>query len=225
MGSKIFVDYSLNKKANSIFDKDLYFGQNTKGIFLRVKDEAALSEINRIGKLLFYDPVLSGNNMRSCASCHKSSEYFTDTVATRAFQLNHRDLLTRNSPTLINAGFNYLIMLDGKHISLQGQVKDVITNSKELGSNEREVMKKLLSCPDYKRAFENLLQYTPQEPEITFDHIASAITFYYELRFQYAAHGDELKETNINHNELEWIVLFLRYKKKTNYNINNYLKR
>lgn len=47
----------------------------------------------------------------------------------------------------------------------------------------------------------------------------------YELRFQYAAHGDELKETTITHDELEWIVLFLRYKKKTNYNINNYLKR
>jgi hypothetical protein len=47
----------------------------------------------------------------------------------------------------------------------------------------------------------------------------------YELRFQYAAHGDELKEASITHDELEWIVLFLRYKKKTNYNINDYLKR
>ena len=55
-----------------------------KGIYSLVEDEKTLSEIRRIGKLLFYDPILSGNNMRSCASCHKPLEYFTDTVARTA---------------------------------------------------------------------------------------------------------------------------------------------
>ena len=69
--TKSMVDYSLNKKEITIFNKALYNGQNPKGIFLRVSDEKVLNEIDHLGKLLFYDPILSGNNQRSCASCHK----------------------------------------------------------------------------------------------------------------------------------------------------------
>jgi len=36
----------------------------------------------------------------------------------------------------------------------------------------------------------------------------------YEMRFQYPSHQDELKETNITVLELDWVVLFLQYKKK-----------
>ena len=194
--SKSFVDYSLNKKANSIFSKDLYYGQNAKGIFLRVKDEAVLAQIDKIGKLLFYDPILSGNNMRSCVSCHKPTEYFTDTLSASSFQFNHHDFLARNSPSLINAGYNHLLMLDGKHISLQDQVKDVITNPLEMGCDENSVLKKVLSCAEYKAAFTNLLQYTPQQSEITLDHIASAITFYYGKFSRYYSPFDDAMNEN-----------------------------
>lgn len=37
----------------------------------------------------------------------------------------------------------------------------------------------------------------------------------YEIRIQYQAHEDDLKETNVTHDELEFIVLYLRYKKKS----------
>jgi cytochrome c peroxidase len=177
--SKSYIDYTLNKNATTIFSKALYHGQNTKGIFIRVQDAAVLKEIDRIGKLLFYDPILSGNNLRSCASCHKPTEYFTDTVATRALDFNRKEVLPRNSPSLLNVAYNHLVMMDGKHISLQGQTKEVIFNATEMGSDEKEALKKILSCKEYKTAFAKLLAYTPQEKEITYDHIVSAITFYY----------------------------------------------
>ena len=106
--SKSLVDYSLNKKEITIFNKALYNGQNSKGIFLRVTDEKALAEIDRLGKLLFYDPILSGNNSRSCASCHKPTEYFTDTINTTASQFNRQNLLPRNAPSLVNTQYNHL---------------------------------------------------------------------------------------------------------------------
>lgn len=195
--SKSFVDYSLNKNASSIFSKELYYGQSEKGIFLRVKDENVLAKIDAIGKLLFFDPILSVNNKRSCASCHKPTQYFTDTAATTAIQLNQQDYLTRNTPSLINAGFNHLLMMDGKHISLQNQTRAVIENPIELGSNEKEVLHKILSCPDYKKAFENLLQYTPAETEVTLEHITSAITIYYgKFSKQYAPFDDAINRGN-----------------------------
>lgn len=174
-----FNDFSLNNNANSIFDKSLYSPQNTKGIFSLVEDEAILGEIKKIGKLLFYDPILSGNNMRSCASCHKPTEYFTDTSLATAFQFDRQQHLPRNAPSLINSVFNHLVMLDGKHISLQGQAREVMLNPIEMNSAEKELVKKVMSCKEYKDAFKKFLQYTPEEKNVSLTHIVSAITFYY----------------------------------------------
>ena len=173
-----YNDYTLNNNIQSIFDKSLYASQNTKGLYSMVEDEKTLREIRYIGKLLFYDPILSGNNMRSCASCHKPTEYFTDTTIGLAFQFDKQQRLPRNTPTLINSVYNHLLMLDGKHISLQAQGKDVITNPNEMGSNEKELIKKVLSCKVYKEAFKSFLKLTPEEKDITINHIVSAITFY-----------------------------------------------
>jgi cytochrome c peroxidase len=189
--SRSNVDYALNKKSKSIFSKQLYNGQNAKGIFLRVDDSAALAEIDRLGKLLFYDPVLSGNNKRSCASCHKPTEFFTDTVVATSPQFDQAGGLPRNTPSLVNVVYNHLAMLDGKHISLQDQTKSVITNIAEMNSTEKEILEKVLSCADYKKAFKNLVQLTPWEPEISLEHLSSAITFYYSKFSNYYAPFDD----------------------------------
>jgi cytochrome c peroxidase len=173
-----YNDYTLNNNIQSIFDKSLYTSQNIKGLYSMVEDEKTLGEIRYIGKLLFYDPILSGNNMRSCASCHKPSEYFTDTTMTTALQFDKQHRLPRNTPTLINSVYNHLLMLDGKHISLQNQGRDVITSPNEMNSNEKEVIKKVLSCKVYKEAFKSFLKLTPEEKDITLNHIVSAITYY-----------------------------------------------
>jgi cytochrome c peroxidase len=173
-----YNDYTLNNNIQSIFDKSLYASQNTKGLYSMVEDEKTLREIRYIGKLLFYDPILSGNNMRSCASCHKPTEYFTDTTNGLAFQFDKQQRLPRNTPTLINSVYNHLLMLDGKHISLQAQGRDVITNPNEMNSNEKELIKKVLSCKIYKDAFKSFLKLTPEEKDITLNHIVSAITYY-----------------------------------------------
>ena len=36
----------------------------------------------------------------------------------------------------------------------------------------------------------------------------------YEMRFQYPEHNDDLKETQVSVEEMDWIVDFLRYKRK-----------
>lgn len=177
--SRSMIDYSLNKQAKSIFDKALYNAQNPKGMYIRVEDTAALAEIEKTGKLLFYDPLLSGNNQRSCASCHQPAAYFTDTTISAPLSYNRKDLLSRNAPSLVNCVYNHLLMLDGKHINLINQTKAVITNPDEMNCTEEEVLKKVQSCNEYKFTFKKLVKLTPQEKEITFEHIISAITYYY----------------------------------------------
>jgi cytochrome c peroxidase len=196
ISSKSNVDYSLTKTSTSIFSKTLYNGQNSKGVFLRVTDEQVLAELDKVGKQLFYDPILSGNNMRSCISCHQSTEFFTDTTVAASMQYNHTDPLERNSPSLLNAPYNHLLMLDGKHITMKDQAKAVITNPKEMGADAEEVLKKILSCKEYKNTFKKLLKYTPQEKEITIEHITSAITFYYSKFSKCSAPFDDAMNTD-----------------------------
>lgn len=186
-----FNDYSLNNEAESIFEKTLFNSQNTKGIFSLVEDEALMAEVKKIGKLLFYDPILSANNSRSCASCHKPTEYFTDTSQATAFQFDHNLKLSRNTPSLINSVYNHLLMLDGKHISLQDQGKDVMHNPQEMNMAKDELVKKIMSCCEYKDAFKRFLKHTPEEKEVVMDHIISAITFYYADFSQYQAPFDD----------------------------------
>lgn len=179
VSSKSNLDYSLNKNATSIFSKNLYFAQNTKGLFKRVTDQKTLNEIEQIGKMLFYDPILSANNLRSCASCHSPKQFFVDTLTQTSIQYNRKDYLPRNTPTLLNANYNHLVMLDGKHLGLQEQATAVMTNPIEMGSNEKELVNKVLSCNEYKNAFQTFLQFTPEEKKISIEHICSALTLYY----------------------------------------------
>jgi cytochrome c peroxidase len=174
-----FNDYTLNDSCMNIFSKQLYRGQQTRGVYFMAKDAKIMDEIKHTGKLLFYDPLLSENNQRSCASCHKPTEFFTDTTAATPFGFNHTDRLARNAPTLINAVYNHLIMQDGKHVSLQGQAKDVMQNTVEMGSSEKAIMEKVLSCREYKNAFKKFLPYAKPETIITLDQVVAAIVLYY----------------------------------------------
>lgn len=177
--SASYNDYALDDNCLSIFDKALYRAQNTKGIYSPVQDHKTLDEIRRVGKLLFYDPILSGNNRRSCASCHKPAQYFTDTTVQTNLEYEQVNPLSRNTLSLINTTFNHLIMMDGRHISLQEQAKEVMMHEKEMNSKEEELIKKVLSCKEYRDAFKRFLKHTPEEKQVTLSHITSALTLYY----------------------------------------------
>jgi cytochrome c peroxidase len=194
--SSSFNDFTLNNDCMSIFNKSLYMPQNAKGVYSLVSDKETLKEIKAVGKLLFYDPILSGNNERSCASCHKPTEYFTDTAAVTSLQFGGKSRLARNTPTLINVVYNHLLMLDGKHISLQSQGKDVMTNPLEMGCSEEDILKKIMSCKEYRSAFKKFLKATPENKEITFDYIASAITYFYTDFSNYYSPFDNAMNNN-----------------------------
>lgn len=174
-----YTDYALNNDATGIFSKDLYTGQITKGVFRRTDDPSMLSLLDSLGNLLFFDPILSGNGQRSCASCHRPDMCFTDTTRATAIAFDHQGALARNAPSLVNAPFNHLLMQDGLHIDAQGQALAVITEPHEMGGQEQEVLARVLSCPDYERGFNRLLRATPQFRKVDMQHVVSAITYHY----------------------------------------------
>ncbi|MCP4123496.1 MAG: cytochrome C peroxidase [Bacteroidetes bacterium] len=176
--SMSFNDYSLNNDARSIFSKELYEGQNAAGMFASVKDEEVLHDIKAVGRQLFFDPILSGNNKRSCASCHKPDQFLGDGLKYN-LHLSGTDVLTRNTPTLVNVVYNHLLLLDGKQISAQSQAIGVMTNPDEMGSIKEEITEKVMSCKEYKKAFNSFLPYSRGSKSVSINHIVSAITLFY----------------------------------------------
>jgi cytochrome c peroxidase len=80
--------------------------------------------------------------------------------------------------------------MDGKHISLENQALDVITNPAEMGSTEKEALEKVLSCGDYKAVFKKYLKATPQYKTINIEHLSSALMLYYSDFSNYYAPFD-----------------------------------
>lgn len=186
-----YMDYSLDDEALSIFDKNLFKAQNTKGIFSRISNKKILDEIDSIGKLLFYDPILSGDNKRSCASCHKLDNYLADTSLAAELKFNSTVALGRNQPSLINSVYNHLLNLDGKFLTLQDQAKGVITNPEEMGGNEEDVVKKVLSVPLYKEYLNRFSSMSNDKEKVSIKHITSALTYFYGKFSNYYSPFDE----------------------------------
>jgi len=104
-----------------------------------------------LGKQLFFDPRLSGDNTRSCAGCHLPDRAFTDGLP-RARGAGGRQL-GRNTPTLLNVGFYSAYFWDGRAASLEAQALVPIQSPDEMNQNLDELEKELSAVPGYAAQF------------------------------------------------------------------------
>lgn len=105
-----------------------------------------------LGKALFYEPALSGNNRISCATCHQPELHFTDTLEkSRAFDGHSQ--VKRNAPSLLYAGFQYAQFWDGRDSTIEMQVKDVMSNPLEMNADHHITESRLAGNERYRRLF------------------------------------------------------------------------
>ncbi|MBK9271560.1 MAG: cytochrome C peroxidase [Saprospiraceae bacterium] len=177
MRSFSFNDYSLSKKAVSIFDKRLYEAQDDMGVFRPARLEEQKREIIALGKLLFYDPIFSSNNQRACASCHVPSMFFTDTTVQSALKFDRRSRLERNTPSLLGSIHQHLLMHDGRHFNLVKQMKEVVSNPEELKEDTLRLVRKIMSIPEYALKLKSVASFTSIKKP-SFEHLTGAISMY-----------------------------------------------
>lgn len=105
-----------------------------------------------LGKKLFHDKMLSGDNTLSCATCHDLAKGGTDQLTTSVGIKNSR--VPINSPTVLNSGFQFKQFWDGRAESLEVQAGGPIMADIEMGSSSWEqVIAELSAVPDYVSAF------------------------------------------------------------------------
>lgn len=104
-----------------------------------------------LGERLFFDPRLSGTGSVLCATCHVPYLAFQDGRAL-AFGLEQG---SRNTPSLLNAGFFRRYGWDGARASLAAQSLRPLLEAKEMRSSAAHVASVVREFygADYRRAF------------------------------------------------------------------------
>lgn len=142
----------LKVTAQTLFVRDAFDAEAFSGF----PDYKTTKEKIELGKRLFNDPILSGDNSRSCASCHHSDKAFTDGLE-KAVSLDGTMMVKRNTPTLSNIAFQRNFFYDSRVSYLEDQAVAVITNENEMhGSLEKSVSdlkKSKKYTADFKKAF------------------------------------------------------------------------
>ncbi|MEI6806652.1 MAG: cytochrome c peroxidase [Myxococcaceae bacterium] len=104
-----------------------------------------------LGKSMFFDTRLSGDNTISCASCHNLSKGGTDQSQVATGIKNQKGPI--NSPTVLNAVFNSHQFWDGRAKNLQEQAAGPVTNPKEMGSTWPQVFSNLQKDKKFTQRF------------------------------------------------------------------------
>lgn len=107
-----------------------------------------------LGRVLFYDPILSKNNTISCASCHSQFSAFTHIDHALSHGI-HDSIGTRNSPALMNLAWQNIFMWDGAINNLDMQALAPISHPAEMANNITDLVAKLNTMKLYRKLFYN----------------------------------------------------------------------
>jgi len=145
---------NVDLNAKTIFDLQSF------NYFYKDRDSSNHEARISLGKILFFDPVLSGNYKRACASCHHPDKAFTDGLSkSKAFELGQ--FVDRNAPTVVNACLQVSFFDDSREASLEGQIAAVVNNPKELNNNFTTIVSRLQKSKEYTKLFDAAF---PSEP-------------------------------------------------------------
>ena len=188
---------AISPDARNLYEADVFNPD-----FFAPSQDAFLSKAKvELGKFLFFDPILSDNNERACASCHKPELAFTDSlIKSVKFERKEGDL-PRNAPTVINSGFQKLVFWDLRATSLEDQLDSVINNEHELHSSFDRVIDRINSSREYKKLFSQAFPET-KKTGIQRKHVKIAIACYERTltglnsRFDRYVRGDKTAMTS-----------------------------
>ena len=155
-----------------------------------------------LGKKLFFDKRLSINDSQSCASCHRLEDGFAGVVNLPTSPGARGEQGTRNSPTVLNAGWQDSQFWDGRAEDLVEQAKGPILNPIEMGMpDEKTVEDKIRTIEAYRDAFAKA--FPGEEPAITYQHIAEAIAAFERTLITPSRFDDFLNGDSVALNEAE----------------------
>jgi len=156
-----------------------------------------------LGRLLFFDSILSGDNTISCAHCHHPDLGFSDNRGQSmgkggdgiGRQRAGGAVLRRGSPTIWNAAYSHRQFWDGRALDLEDQAQNPIQDKNEMAQDSTELVRELKAIPRYVRLFTDVFGNADGSP-VTFRNVTYAVAAFEQTilsqnsRFDQYARGD-----------------------------------
>lgn len=138
----------------------------------------------KLGRLLFYDPVLSRDEKTACATCHSEQWGFSDGLA-KSVGVDGEgptgpgregpNVTPRNAPTLWNVAFRESLFWDGRSSLLELQALDPLNNELELDLPLADAVARIRAIPAYVELFDEAFP-DALEPRVTGINLAKALS-------------------------------------------------
>jgi cytochrome c peroxidase len=141
--------------------------------FAAIHTPAAASnpELVRLGRMLFYEPLLSRTGKISCNSCHPLDRY--GTTATKLSVGVDGKFGRRNAPTVYNSAGHFRQFWDGRVGTLDEQAAGPIADPAEMGMKPGAAVLALRAVAGYRIAFAQA--FPDQQEPVTIEHVTAAI--------------------------------------------------
>jgi cytochrome c peroxidase len=181
-------------------------------------DNAVTPERVALGRLLYFDPILSGANDVSCATCHHPDLGLTDG---RALSMGKGGkglgpgreggaIVRRGAPTVWNAAYNHRQFWDGRASDLEDQARFPITSPQEMDQDPEQLVRELRAVPEYVRLFDGA--YGGKEGSaVTFVNVTAAVAVFERTLVSDASPFDRYRmgdATALTPKERRGLVLF-----------------
>ncbi|HEX5037129.1 MAG TPA: cytochrome c peroxidase [bacterium] len=145
----------------------------------------------QLGRWLFYDPIISGDNTMSCSSCHVQALAFTDG---KKFSPGIRgENVGKNTMELVNLAWSRRLFWDGRAPTLEAQAVQPIQDLRELDQPMAGLIAELKSHPVYPKMFELAFG----DPDVTEERIGRAIGQFVSSIVSFEAGLDEIERVDI----------------------------
>lgn len=150
LGIPVFTEKRLlSASARTLTDS----GAFNANYFINFEEQAMTAQRIALGKMLFFNPVLSNNSGRTCATCHQPDKAFTDGEP-KSFAVGFNGArISRNAPTLLNASFQAVQFADSRVTFLEDQASDVIRNPDEMHGSLPDAVAALRKQPESQQLF------------------------------------------------------------------------
>jgi cytochrome c peroxidase len=159
----------------------------------------------QLGKLLFFDPRLSGSNQISCSSCHDPDLAWTDG---RTVSLGNDHLQgSRNTTSLLNIAQVKELFWDGRAASLEDQAINPMATLHEMNQEPPTIPAEIAAIPGYPPLFEKAFG----DKRITLQKILDAIAAFERTLTSRRSRFDEFvmgRYKQLTDQELQGLHLF-----------------
>jgi cytochrome c peroxidase len=115
------------------------------------KDNGYSRERETLGRVLFFDPRLSGSNWISCGTCHNPALGWGDGLP-KGIGHGMKEL-GRRTPTILNLAWSETFFWDGRAATLEEQALGPIASPGEMNLPTNKMIDKIILIPEYKVLF------------------------------------------------------------------------